>query len=208
MRRQIGYTLLEVLVALTVFAILATITASAMYQAFNTRARVNEQANQLNTLQVAMALITRDTDQIADRSIFGNEMHQFPPFVGESKYLEFTRGGSVNPKEQERRSTLKRVGYFCTGKKLIRRGWDSLDSPLRKNRQDKVLLDNLEACSFAYISNSRQVLPEWRPYAMQQTQKQETLPVAIQFNLTVSEWGNMSLLFIIPEALYAAPTTN
>lgn len=204
MKRKAGYTLLEVLVALTVFAILATITASAMYHAFNTRARVNDQANQLNAIQVTMALIARDTTQVADRSIFGNEMHHFPPFVGESTYLEFTRGGSVNPSEQERRSTLKRVAYICAGKKLIRRGWESLDTPARKNRQDKVLLDNLEACSFAYLSHSRQILPEWRTYATQQTQKQETLPIGLQFNLTISEWGNMTLLFILPGALYAA----
>lgn len=203
MKTNHGYTLLEVLVALTVFAILATITASAMYHAFNTRARVNVQANQLNAVQIAMALIMRDTDQVVERSILGNEMHQFPPFVGESKYLEFTRGGSVNPTD-ERRSTLKRVAYVCAGKQLIRRSWENLDTPIRKNHQDKVLLDNLETCSFAYLSHSRQILPEWRPYAVQQTQKQETLPIAIQFTLTISEWGNMNLLFIISEALYAA----
>ncbi len=204
MRDGKGYTLIEVLVALTVFAILATITASAMYHAFNTRSRVNAQANQLNELQVAMALIIRDTDQIVERSILGNEMHQFPSFVGEHNYLEFTRGGSVNPTETERRSTLKRVAYICSGKKLIRRGWEGLDAPTRKNYRDKVLFNNLEACSFAYLSNSRQVLSEWRAYGVQQTQKQETLPIAIQLTLSVSEWGNMSLLFIIPMALYAA----
>ena len=198
-----GYTLLEVLVALTVFAILSTITASAMYYAFNNRARVNMQANQLNGVQVAMALIMRDTDQIIERSILGNEMHRFPAFVGESKYLEFTRGGSVNPAD-EPHSTLKRVAYICAGKKLIRRSWANLDAPNRKNHQDKILFDNLKTCSFAYLSNSRQILPEWRPYAMQQTQKQETLPIAIQFTLTISEWGNMNLLFMIPEGLYAA----
>lgn len=204
MKFKEGYTLLEVLVALTVFAILSTITASAMYHAFNTRTRVNVQANLLNTAQIAMVLLMRDTTQIIDRHILGNEMHQFPPFIGERMYLEFTRGGSVNPTGNERRSTLKRVAYLCEGKKLIRRSWEYLDIPSRKNYRNKILLDNLEKCSFAYISNSRQVLTEWRPYAIQQTQKNETLPIAIQFTLTLSEWGNMSALFIIPGALYAA----
>jgi general secretion pathway protein J len=203
MKIKNGYTLLEVLVALTVFAILATITASAMYNAFNTRARVSVQANQLNELQVAIAIIERDTQQIIERNVFANDMQQSPPFVGESNYLEFTRGGSVNPIAVERRSTLKRVAYICAGKKLIRRGWDNLDIPNRKNHEDKVLLDHLETCSFAYLSNSRQVLPDWRPYAVQQTQKEETIPIAIQLKATVADWGNMSLLFIVPGARYA-----
>lgn len=203
MKTNCGYTLLEVLVALTVFAILSTITASAMYNAFNTRERVNIQANQLNTLQVAMALLGRDTEQIIERSVVANEMHQFAPFVGESKYMEFTRGGSVNPIGVEHRSTLKRIAYVCAGTKLVRRSWETLDAPIRKNYQDKVLLDNLEECSIAYLSNSRQILSEWRPYAVQQTQKKETLPIAIQFTLTVADWGNMNLLFVIPGALYA-----
>ena len=198
-----GYTLLEVLVALTVFAILATITASAMYNAFNTRERVNIQANQLNTLQMTMVLLMRDTQQIIERSVFGDEMHLFPPFIGESKYIEFTRAGDVNPGAIAQKSTLKRVGYVCTGKKLIRRSWENLDIPLRKIYQDKVVLDNLEQCSFAYLSNSRQILSEWRSYAVQQNQKKETLPLAIQFTLTVAAWGDMNLLFVIPGALYA-----
>lgn len=198
-----GYTLLEVLVALTVFAILATITASAMYHAFNTRERVNIQANQLNIIQVAMTLFTRDTEQIVERGIVSNDFHQYPPFIGKTKYLEFTRGGSTNPSAVMRKSTLKRVAYICSGKKLIRRSWENLDAPIRKNYQDKILLNNLEQCSFAYLNMHRHALPEWRVYAVEDAQKMETLPLALQMSLTLSGWGSMSLLFVIPGALYA-----
>ncbi len=198
-----GYTLLEVLVALTVFAILSTITASAMYHAFNTRARVNVQAEQLNNIQIAMTLMMHDTSQIIDRPVLGNEMRQFPPFIGEPTYMEFTRGGVVTLKNDKHQSTLKRIAYICKDKKLIRRSWDTLDTPSRKNQKNKVLLTNIEACSFAYLSNSRQILPEWRPFAVQETQKGESLPIATEFKLTLSDWGAMSGLFIIPGARYA-----
>jgi len=198
-----GYTLLEVLVALTVFAILSTITASAMYHAFNTRARVNVQAEQLNNIQIAMTLMMHDTSQIIDRPVLGDETHQFPPFIGEPTYMEFTRGGAVTPTNDEHQSTLKRIAYICKDKKLIRRSWDTLDTPSRKNQRNKVLLTNIEACSFAYLSNSRQILPEWHPFAVQQTQKGESLPIATEFKLTLSDWGAMSGLFIIPGARYA-----
>ncbi len=196
-----GYTLIEVMVALAVFAILAAITSQALYHAFDTRARVNQQASQLNELQLAMTLLMRDTQQMVERPVRGNEMHLFPPFVGQPQYVEFTRGGLVNPQGKERRSTLKRVAYLCEGLTLVRRTWENLDSLNRKQYQDKIVLDNLKECSFAYLSQARQLLPEWREYAIQQNQKKETLPIAIQLTLT-PHWGNMSLLFIIPEALY------
>lgn len=203
MKKCSGFTLLEIMIALAVFAILSSITASAMYHAFDTRARVDVQANQLNAIQLALTIIARDTEQVVERTVHSEDMRLFPPFVGQSSYLEFTRGGLVNPNGIERRSTLQRIAYKCMNKKLIRRSWQSLDSPSHNHYQDKTLLDNLDECRFAYLANNRQTLPEWREYAVQQNQKKETLPTAIQFTLTLHNWGNISLLFAIPEALYA-----
>lgn len=200
--KSAGYTLIEILIALAVFAILATITSSAMYHAFDTKARVNVQADRLNSLQLALTLVGRDIDQMVERSVRGNEMHLFPPFVGQPNYLEFTRAGIVNPNDQIPRSTLMRIAFLCRGNQLVRRTWESLDTPKRALYQDKVLLDNLNQCSFAYLAQNRQILSEWRENAVQQNQKKAPLPNAVQFTLTLSDWGNMSLLFIVPESLY------
>ena len=204
MKRHNGFTLLEILIALSVFAILATITSSAMFHAFNTRTRVTVQADRLNQLQLAMALIRRDTQQIVERPVRGNELHLFPAFTGQTNYIEFTRGGDVNPTENTSRSTLKRIAYLCQNGRLIRRSWEALDTPIRSQFQDKPLLNNLTRCHFAYLAHNQQILPEWRENALKQDQRQETLPTAIQLILNLKDWGNMSLLFIIPEALYAA----
>lgn len=201
--KQHGYTLIEIMVALAVFAILAAITGSSMYYAFNTRARVNEQANQLNELQLALTLIERDTEQGVERIILGDEMRTFPPFIGQPKYVEFTRGGIINPIGMEQRSTLQRIAYLCKGKKLVRRRWDVLDTLDRTRYKDKILLDNLKECKLAYMTASHQVLAEWQAFAIQQNQKRESLPMAIQLTLTLQNWGNMSLLFAFPEAVYA-----
>lgn len=203
MNKSSGYTLLEIMIALAVFAILSTITASAMYQAFDTRARVNVQANRLNEVQLALILIARDTEQILERAVRGDEMRMFPPFVGQKNYIEFTRGGLVNPNEMELRSTLQRVAYKCDGDKLVRRSWDALDTTNRNRYLDKTILEHLDGCKFSYLASNRQILPEWREYAVQQNQKKETLPIAIQVTLTIPSMGNTSLLFALPEALYA-----
>src|SRR5438105_632303 len=92
-----GFTLIEILIALAVFAILATITTSVLYNAFTTRARVNEQSALLTELQLAISLIQQDTRQTIERPIRSNEMRLFPAFIGQAHYVEFTRDGNVNP---------------------------------------------------------------------------------------------------------------
>ncbi len=204
MSKTRGFTLLEILIALTIFAILATLTSTALYNAFNTRERVNQQANQLNILSLALSLFENDTQNVLNRSISGNEMHAYPPFIGEAEYVEFTRGGMTNPLAQQQRSSLQRVAYRCQDNQLIRRSWLVLDS-LEHNRQyqDKILLSGLTACHFGYVGRDKQFLSAWQAYALQQNQHQATLPMAIQLSLVLNNWGEISLLFLIPEGLYA-----
>lgn len=198
-----GFTLLEIMIALAVFAILATITSTALYNAFNIQARITTQASHINALQLAITFIKRDTEQMLARAIHGNEMHVFPPFIGQSHHLEFTRSGFVNPDATQPRSALTRVAFLCKKSQLIRRSWAMLDIPERKLYQDHVLLDNLDQCSFAYLAHNRQILSTWQAYAVQQNQRSETLPTAIQLSLKTQRGENMILLFIVPVALYA-----
>jgi len=148
MSKYRGYTLIEIMVALSVFAILATITAGVMYHVFSTRARVAQQADQLNQLQLVMTLLSHDTVQFIPRSIRVKDDHNFPMFIGTNEYTEFTRGGLVNPHAAGQRSTLKRIAYLCKDKRLVRRSWETLDSPNRNSFEDKLLLDKLDDCFF------------------------------------------------------------
>ncbi|MFT4058399.1 MAG: GspJ family T2SS minor pseudopilin variant LspJ [Legionella sp.] len=203
MKKLRGFTLIEILIALTVFAILATITSSTLYHAFNTRTRVNEQSKRIANLQLAISLLQQDLSQTLERAIRANDMRLFPIFLGQADYMEFTRDGDVNPGSNEKHSTLKRVAYVCTNNSLIRRTWDTLDPVERKNNANKVLLSNLSNCHFGYLNNSLQVFPDWRADAVNQNQNKESLPKAVQVNFTVQDQGEMNLLFPIPEALYA-----
>lgn len=204
MKKNAGFTLIEILIALTIFAILASITSSSLYYAFTTRAKVDIQADRLNELQLAMSIIEQDTAQIVPRAIRGNEMRLFPTMLGQRDYMEFTRDGIANPESTEKRSTLKRVALLCHNNALIRRTWDSLDSIDKKRYHDKMLIRLVKECEFNYLSRALQILPEWREQTQTQDEHSEILPTALQINLTLKDWDKMSILFIIPEALYVS----
>jgi general secretion pathway protein J len=203
MKKNSGFTLIEVLIALAVFAILASITSSTLYYAFNTRTRVNEQSERLSALQLAISIIQQDISQTAERAIRGNDMRLFPIFIGRPDYVEFTRDGDVNPGSVEKRSTLKRVALVCQNNSLLRRTWDTLDPFDRNTHADKVLISHLSDCHFGFLNQSLQVFPEWRADAVNQDQNKESLPKAVQINLNVKKLGELNLLFTIPGALYA-----
>lgn len=199
-----GYTLIEIMVALIVFAILATLTATAMYHTFETRAHVNEHANRLNQLQQSLIIMERDVKQATNRPVLNQDMLMQPALIGQSDYVEFTRGGIINPEGIAKTSSLQRVAFLCKGQQLIRRSWPRLDAPKQSSSHDKLILDNLEHCSFGYLSQKRELLKDWRQQeGLLRHQRKAALPLAVQFNLTLSDQGNMNLLFIIPEALYA-----
>lgn len=199
-----GFTLLEILIALSIFAILATITSSSLYYAFTTRTKVNLQADRLNELQLAVSIIQQDVSQIINRATRGNEMRLFPVILGQPEYMEFTRDGIANPKGIDKRSTLKRVAFTCQEGALIRRTWQTLDPINRDKYQNRVLIRNLKECHFNYLNHTLQSLSEWREQGFTKGQKAEVFPTALQINLTLKDWGKLNLLFIIPEALYVS----
>lgn len=199
-----GYTLIEVMIALSVFAIIAALSSGVMYHVFDIRGRVATQANQLDELQLALTLIEHDTMQFIPRTVRTKDVHIFSSFTGTHQYMEFTRGGQVNPNGLALRSTLKRVAFLCNDKQLIRRSWGVLDTLNRRDYEDKVLLSNLAACSFFYVSRNHQIMPEWRAYKIEQNQRMESIPSAIQITINPAKWGKMTFLFVLAEGLYGA----
>lgn len=203
MRNKIaGFTLLEILIALSIFAILAVITASTLYYALNSKTRVAQQAEQLVTLQLALTLLERDIQQMIERPVLSDNHQMISEFIGHTAGLEWTHGGFINPFYREKRSTLERVAYLCQNQQLIRRSWPLLDIPDRSHYQDKLLLGNLETCRFAYFNKHLQLLDAWQANALSSQQNIETFPKAVQLTLNVLGWGEGRFLFIIPGALY------
>lgn len=197
-----GFTLIEILVAMFVFAIMGLMMSSILYRAFDTRSRVNEKLNRLDKIELAVALFSQDTEQFIARGIMDQNINVIPPLVGETQYVEFTRGGIINPKFSAQKTTLERVAYLCKNNKFIRRTWSGLDGVNRSQYREKVLLSQLSDCFFAYISKYNEVFPNWRAYHIEDHQKKESIPSAIQLNLNPYNWGKMSLLFILAPGFY------
>ena len=110
---QRGFTLLELLVAMAIFAIMAAAAYSSLRSILYTEAAVEAEARRLGQVQMAFFLMERDIGQILPRGIRDEyDEEQSPLQSGKllGDLLIFTRTGWDNPLGLPR-SNLQRLAY-------------------------------------------------------------------------------------------------
>lgn len=201
--KQQGFTLIEIIIALAVFAIMASITSYVLTQSFEINKRVKQQAMQHHRLDLGLLVLRRETEQLINRPVRGNDQALFPALIGHSNILEFTRSGDVNPGAVGLKSTLKRVAYLCYGHRLLRRTWRVLDSPDRRAYHDQVVLEPLSACSFTYIDAKHISHSEWRIQRGDKAEHIAPLPSSIILHIELEKWGAMDIYLPLTAGFYA-----
>ncbi|MDF1678655.1 MAG: type II secretion system minor pseudopilin GspJ [Legionellaceae bacterium] len=186
-----GYTLVEVIIALAIFAIVSTLSVGLLSRAFDTKARLKHQIEPFTDIQLAVIRIKQDAAQIVSRAIRDQEMKKVVPFFATSHGIEFTRGGFIKLDEKAPQSTLRRVAIVCEKGKLIRKTWPVLDGFSRDTPQKQVLLDQLEQCGFSFASSRHTWSDMWRT-------GDTALPSTFKLHLVFKELGEVALVFSIP----------
>ena len=113
MQKQSGFTLLEVMIAFGIFALLAAAAFMSLQGFIDTRNRVEAHDMQLAKVQKAMWIIANDLKHIVARDIrdaYGTKVYALTN-QHEGFELEFTRVGWKNIGGFKARSELQRVAY-------------------------------------------------------------------------------------------------
>ena len=195
-QRQRGVTLLELLVALSVFAVIGVSAFSGLDAVLNTRAQLEQESQRLAAVQMAMYFIERDLEQIVPRSIrneFGQRQAALAGGRASSALLEFSRAGWQNPL-QEPRSSLQRLSYRLQDKQLYRRYWLSLDRAGITEPREMVLLDAVEDVQLRFLDQANRWQNTWPPA---QAESVELLPRAVEITMRLSDWGELTRLLRI-----------
>jgi general secretion pathway protein J len=143
-----GFTLIEILIALTILAIVGVLIAMALRSAVNTQQRLTQKAQQLTQLQTAVLIIERDLMQIINRPILDDASQIHPAIhlrqANHEIFFEFTRAGVINPFSLQNRSTMQRIQYHYDGRNLFRAFWKGLDRTKETPLETQTLLTNLK----------------------------------------------------------------
>ena len=130
-REQQGFTLVEVLVALLIFAILASAGVALLSFSVRAQAASGRKFDDLAALNRTLSIMGADLAQASARGTRDEAGTPLPAFVGESggdsaTTLRLVRGGWTNLDEQPRPGVQK-VVYRLTGGVLQRLAYPQLD---------------------------------------------------------------------------------
>lgn len=194
-KKIIGFTLLEILVALFIFTIIAVIMTRSLHTVFENEAVSEKHATRLAELQMAMLLFSRDIEQGIDRPIQNTQRNTEAALIGTAKTIAFTHGGLANPLGDANRSTLQRTAYFIEDNHLIRETWDVLDQAPKSKSSNRKLLSDVDSLRFDYLDDENHYNDRWPPA---NKPKASAFPKAVKISLTLAHWGTISQVYITP----------
>ncbi len=197
-----GFTLLEVLVALSVFAVMAIIAYSSLNSVLATRAQIETQAESLKQLQIVFQRIQQDLNQYSERDIRDEYADIQLSFIGEAQVIEFTRLGWQNP-AQTPRSDFQRLRYFVQNKTLWRSHWQVLDRAQDSQPLSIPLLEQISAFRWRFLDEQQQWHEDWQLKTFKQLNPNAELPrlVAVELTLNLEQWGQITRLFALNSQL-------
>ncbi len=195
---QHGFTLLELLIAITIFAIIATFVYSGLKVVLDTEQQTSAYSKRMTQLQLGLNLMQRDIVQTVDRPVRDQHGDSQPTlssggFAG--ILLELTRDGYANPMKLNR-SNLQRVGYQLEDETLYRVTWPVLDRAQDTEPHRFELFNQITNLEIAYYDKELNRQSQWPPEVQgAEADAQPTLPVAIEITLELKDWGTIRRLF-------------
>jgi general secretion pathway protein J len=190
-----GFTLLELLVAIAVFAVVAMLAYGGLATVLDAREDTAAGAERLRTLQQTMLMLQRDLDQVAVRGIRDEYGDGKPALHGGPDWIEFTRGGWSNPAEQPR-SALQRVAYALREQHLIRAHWQVLDRAQDSAPFEAALLPQVRVLRLRFLGDGDEWQESWPPLEQgDQPAGEVPLPRAVEMTLELEQWGTLTRLF-------------
>ncbi len=210
-RQQRGLTLLEVLIALSIFSLIGMASYRVLSATIESQQASEIYSQLLSERQKALNIIDRDLQQLIDRSIRSTAAEQaaFIQVNQELYPLEFTRGGRRNPLMLPR-SSMQRIAYdigphpqsanrnsqyYRDDRSYLRRHiWSALDREEDAPVIIQTLLPDIEQLSVAVLSEKGRH-QEW-PLPEQETNEDEPVkPLAIEIVLENSVGEQLSRLY-------------
>ncbi len=204
--KHTGFTLIEIIIALFIFAIIGVIAAISLRNSINNFTKIKKANSEVAELSYALTILERDSLQAFPRSVSDEDGHLIGPFIATgSNSFEMTVGGYYNPLQLMRRSQLQRVKYSIEDSALVRTTWPVLDRAPSTKPLMRKLLSNVSSMQVQFVDPFGQTQASWPPPTNSNDANLsalEILPKAIMVDIKTKNWGDIQRIFVLPGAMY------
>jgi general secretion pathway protein J len=197
--RARGFTLVEVLVAIFIFAIVSAIAMGGYNELVKQSDIVDAGAARTRAVQQTMQRMNLDFTSLEPRPVRQPLGDGLVPALradeksGAAELVEFTHSGWSNPAGVPR-STLQRVAYRIEDNKLIREYWLALDRTMTSEPESAELLDGVKSLKFRFMDPNRTWHDQWPPLGYSPAEAPWVRPIAVEITLELEDWGELKRL--------------
>lgn len=198
-RLQGGFTLLEVLVAMAIFSIVAYMSYGGFDAVLRQQQILEQSSARLRDVQYTVRQLVKDFAQMQPRPI-REELGEGSQgaLIADGRELlaaELSRAGWSNPLGRNR-STLQRVAYRLEDGVLIRSYWPVLDRLLEEEPAETELLDGVVDFRLRFLPGDEDWVEVWP--APNLPPDPRLLPRAVEIVIELEDWGEITRLVEIP----------
>lgn len=200
-----GFSLIELLVALVVFAALAAAAYGGLNQIARTRSALAAQQDRFAAITRAVSVLERDLRQAVDRSVIGNNGAPLGALVGNPDSIELSRLGFANPLA-ESRSNIERVVYALDSGKLRRGRYAVLDRAPNSAPTMRTLVDRVGEVHFRYFDRTGASWSDVWPQRLGSVA--DNLPRAVELRIVFADLGEIRCVVELPSPLPLVANTG
>ncbi|WP_119681666.1 type II secretion system minor pseudopilin GspJ [Indioceanicola profundi] len=203
---QAGFTLVEMMVALLVFALIAVAGSAMTRFVLSGRSDLADRQARAAELQTARAILRADLLNAVARPARDSRGVGGRGFTGgagaltggaEGEVLLFLRAGWENPGALEDRGPLLHVAYVLNQGRLLRRATLRPDPTPQTPVAETVLIEGVQGIALEFLAGSRWLDGWGGPAAAGQAAR---LPDAVALDLDLAGLGHIRQLFLTGEA--------
>jgi len=192
-----GFTLIEVVVALAVFAIVGITAFSGLNAILKWQIDLEVRSDQIKSIQLTLKYLERDINRAIARPIRDQYGDTQPAFSSDGEsIMSLTYSGWRNPAGLLR-SNLQRVAYEVNEKQFKRHSWNRLDGAISEDARAAVLLEEVENLEIEFLNQNNTWVDRWPPINSNPTLI--GLPRAVLISFEAKPIGKVRRIITVPE---------
>src|SRR5258706_8092174 len=199
-KRGVGFTLVELLVALAIFAIVTGFAYRGLNAMLESREALESESRKWRDVALFVGRIERDLGAVLARRAIGVSGTPLAPVssviesTASSDGLALTRSGS--PLQESALAAPQRLAYRLRDGNVERLVWTSVDASPREEPAAVAVLKRVNGLGFRFLDASG----EWRPSWGLPGSAETVPPAAIEITLTLASGESIVRLIDLPRA--------